>query len=172
VTIDLRRWLRRQPQPAKLRVDGRDVAIPTERSPWAALEATVLAMEASKVEAFAADGTVIRVVRLDGDDDDVEPADEVTAVGSPQMLDVVAMSKLLAEAHKEGYAALNRANEENTRLVGLVLERLSGVEHAYAATLKQLAEAQASEAGGGGGMGEIVSALVQGQAMANGAGKT
>lgn len=138
----LRAWLRRQPHPNRLRVDGRDVAIATGSNHWAKTEETVLAMDPSKVEALDSTGGILRVTTL-RDDDELE---EERAKPQEES-EVVQIARLLNEAHDAGARrhadAYKAAFEENTNLVRILAERLGGLEAAWQQAMQQSAQAQA-----------------------------
>jgi hypothetical protein len=141
----LRRWLRRSPQPHKLRVDGRDLAVATGANQWAVTEESVVAMAPSKIEALDASGLVLRALALDkGEDEDAStPVDKPRGAES----DLVTLGRLLNEAAdnaaKRHENAYRLAFEENTKLVGTLVDRLGGLETAWQKAMGIAARAQA-----------------------------
>lgn len=147
---DLRRWLRRQPHPVKLRVDGRDVAIAQGPKMWVVTEDTVKAMNPSRVEAIGPDGVCLRALILDGgDDDDGESKAETQRRVELESADarLLEMSRLLAEAHDAGARrhaeAYALAFDKMTGLVEILATRLGGLENAWQSAMKANARAQA-----------------------------
>lgn len=62
-----RQWLRRQPQPHRLRLDGdekRVIKVTSHASRWAEAEKTVLSYNPQMVEALSGSGEVIRAINL------------------------------------------------------------------------------------------------------------
>ena len=143
----LRRWLRRAPQPVKLRVDGRDVAIATGANQWAVTEESVLALSPSRIEAIDANGVCLRAMQFDRDEDDKDDKDDKDK-GDAGKTELVLLARLLAEAHDAGARrhaeAYALAFAENTHLVQILAERLSGLESAWQKAMQETAKAQAS----------------------------
>lgn len=137
----LRRWLRRTPHPVKLRADGRDVAIATGTGMWARTEETIVALNPVKVEALDANGMVLRVLSLDGTEE--EEKEEVRAKES----EVVSLARIIAEAHDAGAQrhaeAYRMAFGEFSRLVQTLTDRLTSLETAWWKAMQTTARAQA-----------------------------
>lgn len=72
--MNVRAWLRKNPQPSRMRVDGKDVALPDGKHRWAEAERTLATLQAQKVEALDANGVVLRACDLaeDGEASDAE----------------------------------------------------------------------------------------------------
>lgn len=145
MSASLRRWLRRQPHPARLRVDGRDVAIATGAKMWLVTEESVLALNPSRVEAIDANGVMLRALILDRDDDAEEDDDAEKDKGGT---DLVQLARLIAEAHDAGARrhaeAYSLAFSENTKLVHILAQRLGGLETAWQKAMQQSAQANAN----------------------------
>lgn len=139
----LRRWLRRHPQPARLRVDGRDVAVASGANQWAVTEESVLALNPSRVEALDANGVMLRATVLDGssDTDDAKPA-----AAAPES-ELAMLARLIGEAHDAGARrhaeAYALAFAENTRLVQILANRLGSLETSWQKAMQHAANAQA-----------------------------
>jgi hypothetical protein len=173
----LRRWLRRQPHPTRLRVDGRDVAIATGAQMWVVTEESVRALNPSRVEAIDGNGVMLRALMLDRDEDDQDEKQEKGG-GS----DLVQLARLLAEAHDSGARrhaeAYALAFSENTKLVSILAARLGGLETAWQKAMQQSANAQAQAlmtqaqlegvAAGDDPAGQAIGAMLA-SALANGA---
>jgi hypothetical protein len=142
----LRRWLRRTPQPRKLRVDGRKVDVASGVNCWAVTEATVLAMSPTRIEALDSTGTVLRAISLDREDagDDDAPA---PARVDPNETELVRLARIINDAHDNGAKrhadAYRLAFEENTKLVRILAERLGGLEEAWQEAMGAAAQARA-----------------------------
>lgn len=139
-----RRWLRRHPQPTRLRVDGRDVSVATGANQWAVTEESVMTLSPSRVEALDDKGVVLRATSFekeDRDDDDDDDAKQAPVT------ELTTMARLLAEAHDAGARrhaeAYALAFAENTKLVQILATRLSGLETAWQKAMQRTAEAQA-----------------------------
>lgn len=147
--MNLRRWLRRDPRPARFRVDGRDVAIPSSGNVWADLESTILALGGTRIEAIAADGALIRATELESDADG-EPVVTAPAPGQHAASDIAIFARLISEAHDAGAKRHAQAYElafaRHTELVAILAQRLSGLETAWQKAMNQLAQAQAEAA--------------------------
>ena len=65
--MNLRAWLRRTPQPTRLLVDGKTIPMPDGPRRWADLEATIEALDASRIEAYGPDGGLIRATVIEAD---------------------------------------------------------------------------------------------------------
>lgn len=146
--MPLRRWLRRTPQPAKLRLDGTEISVPKGGNKWQVAADSVVALGGERLEALDATGAVLRVLAL-GDDDDtstVAPAPIASHHQQP-LSDVVLLARLLAEAsdagarrHAEAYSLAF------TKMAGLVetfASRLSLLENAWQKAMTTAARAQA-----------------------------
>ncbi len=139
----LRRWLRRTPQPRKLRVDGRKVDVASGVNCWAVTEETVLAMAPKRIEALDGSGLVLRAISLDDDADDATDGEPKPKSES----ELCTLARLLNAAHDAGAtrhaAAYELAFTENTKLVGILAARLGGLEKAWQRAMQDLAQAQA-----------------------------
>lgn len=141
----LRRWLRRQPHPARLRVDGRDVAVATGAQCWLVTEESVLALNPSRIEAIDPNGVCLRAMTLDNDgSDEGEGDDDVPTNGS----DVVLLARLIGEAHDAGARrhaeAYAKSFDKLVELVNILANRLGGLETAWQKAMHQTANAQAN----------------------------
>jgi hypothetical protein len=187
---DLKKWLFKKEQPAKLRVtleDGEQHIIVINREKrggWAEAEQTVAALNPLRVEALQADGvTVLRAVELrkeapagDDDDDDDDDAGSIAA-GKPRdrMERIVReMGIAIEKAYNAGAnAAATSANklidlcDKQGALVDKLAQHLSTAiaeHHQTAATLG------AQLAGGGGGHDQTEMMIMQLIAANSGAG--
>lgn len=143
-TSPLRRWLRRHPHPARLRVDGRDVAIATGPNFWAVTEETVLALNPSRIEAIDAQGVCTRAMVLDGSSDDAEDKSEPAGAST----ELTSLARIIAEAHDAGARrhaeAYTLAFTKQNELVMMLAQRLAGLETAWQKAMVQTAQAQAN----------------------------
>lgn len=177
----LRRWLRRSPQPAKLRADGRDVALATGANIWARTEETIAAMNPARLEALDSNGMVLRVMTLDGAEEEKEEEGAKKTTES----ELVLLARIISDAHDKGASrheeAYRIAFGEFSRLVQILAARLSGLESAWQKAMQQTAQAQAdaliaqSQDGGGDPAGAAVIAMLaqatMGAGVANGSPK-
>lgn len=154
--MNFRAWLRRAPLPARLRVDGRDVAIAQGPKPWVVTEETVRAMNGSRVEAIGPDGVCLRACTLDEEPaDDAPTSDAPSAPSSGTGNDVVVlalkiladMPRVLSEAHDAGARrhaeAYSMAFRELTGLVTTLANRLGSLEVSWQKAMQTTARAQA-----------------------------
>ena len=177
----LKHWLSKPPQPAAIIADGQRIDVPlVGKARWQDLMATIETLEACKLVAVDANGKVIRgLVLAEKENTAAVAAPEAPGPGMGQL---AVFARLLAEAYDNGAkstaAAYRAIFEENTKLVKLIAERLTRVEHALeasnekrAALLDELASSTEPEPAADGGMGELVGSLVQGAlaAQAHGA---
>lgn len=165
--MNLRSWLRREPQPVRVIADTRTIQVPAGPRKWAELEETILSIGATKVEAVGADGSLLRVVNLETEESSSGgPAIGRSASGLSEMAQ---MAQIIAEAsdraaqrHADAYRL---AFEENTKLVGLLAERLGSLESSWMRTLDQLAEARQQTQESGGEVQALIAAALAGQAQ-------
>jgi hypothetical protein len=138
----LRRWLRRQPQPTRLRVDGRDVAIATGANHWAVTEETLRSLNPSRIEAIGEAGVMLRAMSLDRAD-----ADDETATPARSETELTTLARIIADAHDAGARrhaeAYQMAFSENTQLVTILATRLGHLESAWQEAMQAAAQAQA-----------------------------
>lgn len=124
-------WLRKTPQPVAILADDKRIDVPRNGRAWRDLTATIQAMEPSKLTCLAGDGSVIRSIVLESDE-------EAPAPPSPEMSDVQLFAKLLSEAYdkasskmqpivdsamafvERGGQRLAKAESENDRLRAVI----------------------------------------------------
>jgi hypothetical protein len=140
----LRAWLRRSPQPAKLRVRTEDDELRTielsddVRNRWKAAEEAVLACRATSVECLNAKDGILRAQKLEveaRDDDDDERSDGgydrkgIERTVSRERRDMAAMleaqGRAINEAHERGAAAANTGQEHLVALVDVLTHHLT-----------------------------------------------
>lgn len=146
--MNLRRWLRRDPRPHAIRCDGAQVVpVPTVGQVWAQLEETLTALAPSKLEALDSAGAVLRAVVLETDD---APSSATSSSPSSSGTELATIARIIADAHDAGARrhaeAYGLAFSENTKLVGLLAQRLAGLETAWQKAMAQVAQAQADAA--------------------------
>ena len=182
--MNLRRWLRREPRPHHFRADGRDVALPATGNVWAQLEETIVSLSPSKLEAVAADGSLLRAVDLAGDDD--QAAQLVPAPTTERAGELASIARMISEAHDAGARRHAQAYElafaRHTELVAILAQRLSGLESAWQRAMQQMAQLQADAAlaqvqaseqsdPAAGAIAAMISAGLSAPALTNGAAK-
>lgn len=162
--ISIRAWLRRMPQPATIRVDGKTVAIPDSPSKWASLEETILSLDATLLEAVGADGEILRAISIGEDADEEQPAvserdtekdalDRLERERSMSQIarhegirDAVAVAQVVSEACSRAVeqhaATYSRVLERYESLVSLSVTRLGIMERGYHSAMVALAKAQ------------------------------
>lgn len=150
--MNLKSWLRRVPQPHSLRLDDKKTLRIGEngKNKWRDVLDAVALEQPSKVEALDADGNVIRVTQLADPEDKGEEESDAKRPKS----ELAELGALIGKAYADGAAAHAKAYElafgENTKLVGLLAERLGGLEKAWQSTLEQRAAELGAAAGGDG----------------------
>jgi len=165
--MNVKSWLRRNPQPAKLTLDGTTVPIGTGPKRWQEACDTIDAMDGSRLQAHDASGAVLRATTLDRETDDDAPA-----ATSSTSNDLQHLATLLATAWKDGAEVGRRKEDDGFNKLVVVVEimstRLAQIETAWQQMLvvqselyAELAEARASEGEGEGSVMGII-----GQAMA------
>lgn len=161
--ISIRAWLRRMPQPATIRVDGKTVAIPDSPSKWASLEETILSLDATLLEAVGADGEILRAISLSEDAEDMDPVSErdtekdaldrlereksLSQIARHEGIrDAVAVAQVVsdacARAVEQHAATYSRVLERYEALVSLSVTRLGIMERGYHSAMVALAKAQ------------------------------
>lgn len=153
--MNLRDWLRREPKPHALRVDGQPVQLSSGRWRWADAERSIIALGGSKLEAVDAAGTVLRATLLEGNlEPDVEPqsSPSTSSPGSPRT-ELAELANIIGAAYRDAYAGANVQTEQAHRrlceVTQLVCERLTGVEAAYQRTIEDRAADTLAMAGQG-----------------------
>lgn len=147
----IRAWLRRHPLPARIRADGREIAIPQSPSRWADLAQTLDTLGASQIEALGPDGQVLRAISLDSPeapDPEVAAEDRRERLESQRVREAVEVARVVAGAceqavrlHAETYATVLQRYEG---LLQLMVQRLTSAERGYQTALVAAAQAQAS----------------------------
>jgi len=147
--MNLRRWLRRDPKPASLRADGRTITVPTSGNVWADLESTITSIGPAKLEAIAADGSLLRAIDLESTEENAPIADNGQQRAANHS-ELAAIARMISDAHDAGARRHAQAYEvafaRHTELVAILAQRLSGLETAWQRAMQQLAQAQADVA--------------------------
>jgi len=157
--MNIKSWLRRVPHPVSLRLDDKKVIRISEgKNKWRDIIDVIALEQPVKLEALDADGNTIRMTQLA---DPEAPADE--AAGAKPKGELAELGALIGKAYADGAAAHAKAYElafgENTKLVGLLAERLGGLEKAWQQTLEQRASELMQQ---GGASGEGLDGLMNG----------
>lgn len=144
----LHTWLRRNPQPAKLRLDGRLIIAvsPDGKSRWADCIESIGAAGATKVEALNEAGETLRTTRVDVDESlDLEEAAAKRARDAEQdkQGQFVQIARLIQEANDAGAArhadAYSLAFDKMVGMVQILSDRMAGLESAWQGTLESRA---------------------------------
>lgn len=145
--MNIRAWLRKQPQPFKLRVDSKDVALPEGKWKWADAERTIGAMNGSKVECLDNAGGVLRACVL-GDDGETE---DTKAASSPKESELVLIARELRiaadEASQRHEAAYRYAFDAIVSMFTAQSGRLASLETAWQKMVLAAAAPQGEDAG-------------------------
>ena len=124
--MNVRAWLRKQPQPHSVKCDDRVLAVPDGTRKWAELEATVLAVGGRKLEAIGKTGETLRVCELD-DEENGEVVDSLTSAAA-------------ASAKEQEYEL---SFTHLVQLVQILAARLGGLETSWQQAMVAAAEARA-----------------------------
>ena len=146
--MDIKSWLRKQPQPSHLLCDGKKVAVSTGPRKWADTAETVLSLGTVRLEALADDGTTLRVVELEAGE--AAPAEDKGAKPGPDLAGLSKLGELAQLAQIIGnvsdqaamrhQAAYAMAFAEFAKMNSAVLERLSAMEQSWVLSLNTIAE--------------------------------
>lgn len=163
--MNVRSWLRRVPQPSSLRCDGKKtIQVGQGKNKWRDAVQTLEALQPSLVEALNEDGAVIRVAHLNDDDDQGDAKAPLPSEGQSEQAQLAALileaTDRGAQRHADAYAL---AFGKMTDLVGILANRLQGLEVAWqktlearAADLAAAAPADQAEAGIAGLLASVV----------------
>lgn len=145
--MDVKSWLRRQPQPAYLICDGKRVAVSSSGSrKWAETAETVLSVGASTVEAYDKDGTLLRRVDLETEGETAKPeAAEASSVkGLEKLSELAQLATIIGDvgdrAARRQEAVFEKAFGALMAVVNSLSDRVVGMESAWVASLNQIAE--------------------------------
>lgn len=146
--MDIKSWLRKAPQPVALLCDGKRVAVSDGPRKWADTLDTITSMGTTRLEALAADGTILRVVELTGGE--VDQADEKQTPGAANLAALSKLGELAqlaqilgdisdrAAARHEG--AYKLAFGEFGKINAAILDRLTAMEQSWIMSLNTIAE--------------------------------
>lgn len=155
MSVNIKSWLRRLPQPAKLRLDKKTVVRVGEgKNKWRDCIDTILAQQPHILEALDGDGEVIRTTELtaEGDQDDSPPAPK----DGPNT-ELAQLGALLKEAYVDGAKAHADAYQkllaEHVKLMQLVVDRNLRLEERAEESWEEKA---AQIAAGNGDLAEIM----------------
>lgn len=148
--MELRDWLRKNPQPAYLVCDGKKIAVSTSGSrKWAETAETVEGLGASAVEAYDKDGTLLRRTELEGDDGaaakKAAPETEVAGVkGLDKMSELAQLAAIIGDisdrSARRHEAVFQLSFNALMAVVQSLSERVIGMEQAWITSLNQIAE--------------------------------
>lgn len=136
-----RRWLKETPQPAALRIDENEkktIKVSKQRSCWSEAEKSVLAMDATLVEALDNQGNILRAFRLK-DESESQPDKPAQAETWP--------STELAQMAQIFTAAADRAASRHENAYKMAFDRVASMLDAMVARHDEAVQrAAASEA--------------------------
>ncbi len=168
--INLKSWLRRHPQPYKLRTDlGKVLMVGDGRSKWADLEATLATLAPQSLEALDANDQVLRATRLEMEDEIEQSTKSSEDRKGQREATYVQIARLLNEAHDAGAKRVGEGYlncfEKLYALVDILSQRLVGIERAYQAQIDQrasdaLAMVEAAKSGGSGPLDGLIGQMV------------
>jgi hypothetical protein len=151
--MNVKSWLRRIPQPTKIRFDKKTlVNVGQGKNRWKDVFDAIITMQPNLVEALDSEGALIRATELASEEEAKETEEALT---TEKQSDLAQLGKLLLDAYKAGASAhaesYKLAFEENTKLVTVLSNRLGGLEQAWQQTLEQRANELTDTGNGGGG---------------------
>lgn len=130
--MNLRRWLSRTPQPAVVRVDGQKLNLAQGRNQWSDAVKAIETLNPRRVEAMAADGSILRV--LDWQKAADEPDEDEKPKAAPEDRDVQ-LARILVDAGDKGAArvveAFRGGFDTLMTLVTVMAKRQTTLEAAY-----------------------------------------
>lgn len=149
---ELRRWLRRAPQPAKLRVrtenGERIVAVGASRSRWR--DAEVACLGATRIEALDAGDAILRALDDDAGDEDASSSSSAQKAELAKVQEYAQIARIILDATDRGAErhskAFEIAFESLAKMVETMSSRLQGLERAWhRLIMSQETTAQSSE---------------------------
>lgn len=148
--MNVRSWLRRVPQPAKIRLDGKKVVRVGEgKNKWRDVVDVILTDHPHIVEALDSEGDVIRVTELEADgSESSQDARDEQSKGSTELAQIAAIIKeSWLEAAKANQAQYEGIIAKYTELAQLVVNRNVQLE----TTVEKTWEEKAAEIASGNG---------------------
>lgn len=146
--MDVKSWLRKQPQPHSVVCDGRKVLVATGPRKWAETAETIASLGTTRLEALSEDGTTLRVVELEAGE--AAPAEDKGSKAGPDLAGLSKLGELAqlaqiighvsdqaAQRHQAAYAM---AFTEFAKMNAAVMERLSGMEQSWILSLNTISD--------------------------------
>jgi len=168
--MNLKSWLRRQPQPVKIRAGKAVLVIGEGKNKWRDVIEQIEHMQPPRLEALDADGNIIRGVDLESESD--EPGSRARAKDENGDSELVRLARVISDAHDQGAqrmaSAFGDAFKEYGQLIGVLSQRLTSVEGSWQALLAQ--RAQDFETGAGDPVQSAVAQMLAGKMMSIGTG--
>jgi|SRR5215471_8922854 len=158
--MNVRSWLRRVPNPTKIRLDRKkEIRIGEGKNKWRDALDVIALEQPSVLEALDNDGTVIRMTELaEGKADGEEPAEKGPKL-PPEFQVLQAFGALLLDAYVKGAEQHARAYElafgENTKLVTALSQQSRHYQRELDSMLEQRLQ-QAAEGAGGEGFADFL----------------
>jgi hypothetical protein len=160
--VNVRSWLRRMPQPVRVRLDRKKEVRVAEngKNKWRDLVDVITLEQPAILEALDADGVVIRMTELNDPDAKDEEAKEAAGPKLPPEFAILqAFGKLLLDAYVKGAEQHARAYElafgENTKLVTTLSLQARSLQQSLEAQLAARLEAVEAAGGGEGGLADM-----------------
>jgi hypothetical protein len=157
--MHVRSWIRRNPQPAAVRLDGVKVVpiAATGATRWADVMSVITSTDPARIEALDASGQVLRACDLH------DQADEDAAAAAPateRMTELVLLGQELRKAADESAARheafVRYAFETMASITSSVVNRSASIENAYMKLLEAHAERMQSAPGEDAAMMQIM----------------
>jgi hypothetical protein len=146
----IKNWLRRSPQPVRVRADGRDLAIPQTPSKWADLAETLEGIGASQVEALDSEGRVLRALSLatvaDAPDPEIVREEREQKAERSRAAETAEITRVIIEgidkATQRHSEMFNGVMNTMMGILRISTDRLATMERGYSAAMLSMAKAQ------------------------------
>jgi hypothetical protein len=138
---NVRAWLQRKPQPARLKTDdGTEIAIGSGRAKWSVAERNIAELAPAEVKALDAGGRVLRILSFaeDGEANADQRGLQITNQHDRDIKIAEIISKVSDQSalrHEQAYA---KAFEKMCFIVELVVRRLTAAENQNARLQREL----------------------------------
>lgn len=169
--MNLKSWLRRVPQPVKIRAGKAILVVGEGKNKWRDCIEQIEHMQPSRLEALDADGNIIRGVDLESEGEG-EPGSRARGKDENTDSELVRLARIISEAHDQGAqrmaTAFGNAFQEYGALIGTLSQRLTAVEGSWQALLAQRAQDVENGASGTDPLQGMMAQMIAGKMMSVG----
>lgn len=169
--MNLKSWLRRQPQPVKVRAGKAVLVIGEGKNKWRDVIEQIEHMQPPRLEALDGEGNIIRGVDLESDGDG-EPGSKTRGKDDNSDSELVRLARIISEAHDQGAqrmaTAFGNAFQEYGQLINVLSQRLTSVEGSWQALLAQRAQDVENGASGTDPVQAMMANMIAGKMMSVG----